>query len=285
MEHNNLIKKGVVVAVILLFISVSVVPATGNKVFNDDTTPPVTTISFDPPTPDGDNGWFVSDVTTILNATDDMSGVNATYYRLNEGEWETYTEPFVIQSDGHCLIEYYSVDNAGNEEDVKSFVIKIDQTSPDIELYYEAYKKRCKWYVTFTAICSDATSGINRVELYINDGLVSTDDKEPYEWTFEWSDIFEYVLIKAVAFDNAGNSDFDDNPEPIPYWTVIGLILNPEISENNITFFAVIVRWSYNDGWGMPDEGGTHMFKRLSFPNNYGGYMGKFFIFATFYKY
>jgi hypothetical protein len=32
MERNNLIKKGVVVAVILLFVSVSVVPSTGNIV-------------------------------------------------------------------------------------------------------------------------------------------------------------------------------------------------------------------------------------------------------------
>jgi len=43
MEQNNLIKKEVVVAVILLFISVSVIPSTGNIVSFDDNIPPVTT--------------------------------------------------------------------------------------------------------------------------------------------------------------------------------------------------------------------------------------------------
>ncbi|MBA7636884.1 hypothetical protein ES703_44512 [subsurface metagenome] len=80
MEGNNLIKEGLVVAVILLFVSVSVVPSTGNRISFDDITPPVTTCTLNPPEPNGNNSWYVSDVEVTLNATDDMSGVNTTYW-------------------------------------------------------------------------------------------------------------------------------------------------------------------------------------------------------------
>ena len=88
---NNSIKKGVVVAVILLFISVSVIPSTGNRVSFDDITPPVTTCTLDPPEPNGNNSWYVSDVEVTLNATDDMSGVNVTQFRVDWGNIWTYT--------------------------------------------------------------------------------------------------------------------------------------------------------------------------------------------------
>lgn len=72
-------KKLLAVAIILLFIGMSI-PSTGIVVFNDDTTPPVTTIELDPENPNGNNGWYVSDVTITLEATDDKSGVKAIYY-------------------------------------------------------------------------------------------------------------------------------------------------------------------------------------------------------------
>ena len=76
--------KTLAVDVILLFIGMGINPAIAN---NDDTTPPITTHTLDPPEPDGLNGWYVSNVNVTLTATDDMSGVNVTYYRINGGEW------------------------------------------------------------------------------------------------------------------------------------------------------------------------------------------------------
>jgi len=275
MEGNNLIKKGVVVAVVLLFISVSVIPSTGNIVSFDDTTPPNTTHVFDPFYPDGENGWYVSDVGVTLIAIDDWSGVNATYYRLDGGLWMTYTEQLTVKSDGEHVIEYYSVDNAGNIEDVKSADFKIDQTSPEMLSYYKGGGNQLK----FLAIVSDKMSEINRVEFYVDDELILTDYTEPYKWSWNWS---EFHGLYIIAYDNAGNWDFDW-PEPCPNWNVMGLILNPAVSENNVTFFAVVVHWLY-DEYPLP-ESHIYKFKRLTFPNNYEGYIGRFFILATFYKY
>ncbi|MCK5260764.1 MAG: hypothetical protein KAJ44_01115 [Thermoplasmatales archaeon] len=280
---NNSIKKGVVVAIILLFVSVSVIPSTGNRVSFDDITPPVTTISFDPPEPNGDNGWYVSDVEVTLNASDNMSGVNATYYRINYGEWDTYEVPFVINESNYYVIEYYSVDNEGNVEDVKSasfkvdsvppvttahvsgndiwltatddmsgvnwiefridggsvqignsftfasegahqvdfhsidiagnvepwksITVTIDYTPPTIEITWEVFGNFiCGWQVIFTATCSDATSGMDYVEFYINEGLMFTAVAAPYEYTLEWSSALKSSTLKVVAHDIAGNS-------------------------------------------------------------------------------
>jgi len=50
--QKNIIGKGLVLAVITLFIVV-VYPTIAISNYLDDTTPPVTTISFNPPEPDG----------------------------------------------------------------------------------------------------------------------------------------------------------------------------------------------------------------------------------------
>jgi len=170
---------------------------------DNDTTPPVTTIYFDPPYPDGDNGWYVSDVTITLEATDDMSGVDFIKYLLDDNDWLTYTGPFTVESDGYHRITYYAVDKAGNVEQPSEVIrFGIDQTPPTIELTWEV---RGCFEVIFTVICSDATSGMDRVEFYINDVLMFIDDMEPYVWILDQRGPYTY---KFTAFDNAGNSAF-----------------------------------------------------------------------------
>ena len=237
---NNLIKKGIVVAVILLFIIVSVIPSTGNRVSFDDITPPVTTCTLNPPEPNGNNSWYVSDVEVTLNATDDISGVNVTQFRFNGGNIKTYTEPFNVTTDGEHTVQYWSVDNAGNIEDVKSAEFKIDQTKPCIDLTWENPENI---YVIFTATCSDATSGMDRVEFYVDDICQFTDYAPPYEWSIEWSTALEDCEFYAYAYDIAGNDDVDYIPGSSYY-----------ISSDK------------------------YVFQRLTFPNNYEGYIGRFLI-------
>jgi hypothetical protein len=178
--------------------------------YNSSFSPPITTISFDPPAPNGDNGWYVTNVTVTLDATD-IDGVNATYYKINGEEWKTYESPFIISEDGKdILIEYYSIDNAGNIEDVKSSYLNIDQTSPETSLEYKAWKEDCKWYVKFFFNVTDRTSGAGgRVEWYLNDVLQKTDEGPgpTYEWTIEWSPDYGHssVIFKATTSDKAGN--------------------------------------------------------------------------------
>ena len=172
-----------------------------------DNEPPVTTISFDPLEPDGCNGWYVSNVTVTLNATDN-NGVDATYYRINGGEWETYDSPFVLSEDGDdILIEYYSVDKLGNTEDVKSATLDIDQTPPWIRVEWEVTKISWrKWKVGFTIYCTDNTSGIDRIDFLLN-GILQDTVTGPgpiYGWSFIITSGLR-ITFEFVAWDLACN--------------------------------------------------------------------------------
>jgi len=167
-----------------------------------DAEPPVTMHGFDGVM--GDNGWYISCVTITLSATDEGSGVAATYYCLDGGDWMVYTGSFEVCEDGVHNLSYYSVDYAGNEETVKSVNFKVDQTAPTIVLTVEN-TGLMKWLLTATV--SDETSGIARVEFYLNGELLGNVIESPYTW-----EVSEKGTAYAVVYDNAGNEASDEVP-------------------------------------------------------------------------
>ena len=76
--------------------------------------------------PQGQNDWWTSDVKVTLSATDDDSGLKEIRYKINEGVWEMYSEPFIITG---STVYYEAEDNAGSVA-AKSQEIKIDKTIP-----------------------------------------------------------------------------------------------------------------------------------------------------------
>src|SRR5439155_126981 len=62
----------------------------------------------------GENGWYVSYATVTLTASDPGSGVASTAYRLDGGTWIAYAGPFSISRGGRHILEFASVDKAGN---------------------------------------------------------------------------------------------------------------------------------------------------------------------------
>jgi len=172
---------------------------------------PVTIHEFVPPVPNGENGWYVSDVIIILEATDEQSGVEFTYYKLDtDDEYEEYNAPVTVSEDGEYELYYYSVDYAENKEDDKGpFDFKIDQTRPTIDLEVESLGGN-EW--NLIAIVSDAMSGIDRVEFYLNDILLGNVTEEPYEWQ-----VSEQGMAKAIVYDNAGNKASDEDEVSVSY--------------------------------------------------------------------
>jgi hypothetical protein len=178
--------------------------------FNIDQAPPVTTHSF---TGDiGDNGWCITSGTLFLNAMDNTSGVNHTYFKINDGEWIIYSTPVILDSDGEHVLKYYSIDLAGNTEQVKGpYYFKIDTTPPSISLSKE---KTGFNQVTFTADVNDSGSGINYVEFTL-DGVVQINDtQEPYEYI--WTGTGNHQ-VTATAFDLAGNSQSQSMSTPVEF--------------------------------------------------------------------
>jgi len=213
--------------------------STAQAEFKIDKTPPTTTHEFDGMM--GENDWLVSDVMIILNAEDETSGVDYTMYKVDDGEWITYTGPFnVLCEDGMHILYYYSVDFAGNVEDVKGpFDFKIDQTDPTIELTAEKIGDNT-WL--FIADVFDETSGVNRVEFYVDGGFIGTVTEEPYE--YEWSGTVERVA-QAIVYDNAGNMAireivaFSQSQSQSSSSTPVPLVEN--VSNNRLSYSFVFI--------------------------------------------
>ena len=81
-----------------------------------DTTPPVTTCAITGTNP----------VTITLTATDDDSGVNHTYYKIDAGSYAVYTAPVTVTDVGDHTVYFYSVDVAGNTETEKSQTFTVE---------------------------------------------------------------------------------------------------------------------------------------------------------------
>jgi len=182
--------------------------------------PSVTTISFDPPEPDGENGWYVSDVNVTLNATDN-DGVKTIYYKIPGDDWKNHSgDSITILLDHDCLtglIEFYSVDNAGNQEEIKSADIKIDQLPPDIQLWYEVMggNPLKGWDIEITAYVTDNCSGVNgdRIEFFLNGGFQSvvSGSGPTYTWSFKYYGDLD-ITIGVYCCDIAGNCAYFEIP-------------------------------------------------------------------------
>lgn len=140
--------------------NVEVAPAA--LTFEIDTVKPTTGV-LNPLVPASD--WFVtSGIPFAFEAHDDMSGISATYYTIDSGSAQTYGRPFTKNlSDGSHEISYWSVDNAGNEEDHRTFDINLDTVKPTIVGSQWPAANGFGWNngpvdVTFT--CEDTGSGL-----------------------------------------------------------------------------------------------------------------------------
>ena len=95
-----------------------------------DATAPTTTASVAPPSPDLLNGWYGSAPTVTLTPSDGTSGLASTKYTIDGGAPQTYSAPFAITTEGSHTIQYWSTDNAGNQESPSSLTVKVDLNAP-----------------------------------------------------------------------------------------------------------------------------------------------------------
>jgi sugar lactone lactonase YvrE len=137
-----------------------------------DTLAPTTVVELRTGTT-GSNGWYKSNVTIKLKATDNVNGSGVKEIRITlDGNASTVagsTASPVVSGDGIHSLSFYASDVIGNTENTKSETIKIDTTKPVTALISEP---RGTW---FTLDASDATSGIATTK-YAIDGAAT----QPY---------------------------------------------------------------------------------------------------------
>jgi len=90
-----------------------------------DRTAPATTVTGIPAR------WTRQDVTALLSASDNVSGVQRIEYKLEDDErWASYSKPIVISAEGETVLAYRSTDEAGNTSDVQTASVRIDRRGP-----------------------------------------------------------------------------------------------------------------------------------------------------------
>lgn len=153
----------------------------------------------------GLNGWYRSSVTVTLASSDDFgSGVEATYYSIDGGGWSLYTSPFLMAGEGEHALQYYSVDSAGNFENVTTEIVRVDASAPVSEAALAGAIGASGWYtsgVTISLGSSDLTSGVFMTRYRLDDGSWRT-----YVFPFTVSVDGEHVL-QYYSVDIAGNTE------------------------------------------------------------------------------
>jgi hypothetical protein len=112
------------------------------------------------------NGWYNADISIDLSASDNLSGVDKTYYAVDGGAAQVYSAAVSIATNGTHTFTYWSTDKAGNTEDKtgNSVTLKIDKTPPTLDGNATTSPNGNGWYsgdVTVAWTCSDAGSGID----------------------------------------------------------------------------------------------------------------------------
>jgi parallel beta-helix repeat protein len=212
---------------------------TDNDGLTHSTTKPITAIEDSTPpttTHDYDSLWHTSDFTITLTATDDLSGVAETYYKINDGPIQNVTadgQPSITTEGADNKLEYWSVDNAGNEELPHKILtgIKLDKTYPTVETPSRTPDGDVlpDQPVKVSVNVTDATSQVKNVTLSytINDGETWTDlpmnhtTSNLYEATIPPQQAGTTVRFKIFAYDHAGNNRTLDGAEPYCVYQVV----------------------------------------------------------------
>jgi hypothetical protein len=125
----------------------------------------VTTCTFNR-TPNED-GWFNSSVLVSLSASNNTGpSTKSINYSFDGIHWQSYSQPFLVSSQGTNILYYSSVNAVGQVEPLDATNIKIDETPPKITYTIQGGNEVNGWYtqnVTVHFVASDLLSGIKNV--------------------------------------------------------------------------------------------------------------------------
>ena len=203
MQTNSLFKKSLVVGIIALFVGVSSISIQSVPIERLSMMRNIgpRQVNWTVNGTMGLNGWYVSAVT--FTCTYDHEIVAGVYYKVHAGdEWELYTEPFTVYTQGVLEFYWYWVDYQGNTEAPEGpFAFKIDYTAPTITLTVIPLNLlKTKWLLNATV--ADATSGVLGVEFLIDNHSIGNVTASPYIFTYKGHG----KTAQARTCDFAGNS-------------------------------------------------------------------------------
>ncbi|WP_281615954.1 hypothetical protein [Flammeovirga sp. SubArs3] len=183
-----------------------------------DSKAPISKISFDG-TKLHDNGveaFYGKNLMMHLVANDTYSGVNNIYYSLDGETFHPYTYSVPLSQEGQHIVYYYSADNVGNPEEVRTSTFKIDLTSPESGAEWKGlvYNENIiSPNTTLRLYSEDAMSGLDHIEFAYDNSAF---------------DVFQYQPISV--------KDLKDG-EHVIHYKGIDLVENEEV-EKTISFYV-----------------------------------------------
>lgn len=158
--------------------------------------------------PDGNNGWYRHPVT--LTCTYDHDIVAEVDYRYTGTEWQMYTTPFNISTQGIIEFEWYCVFTNGTVSRPQGpFHYYLDWTPPEVEVETHRYWNK----IVYTVEVEDSYGLLDRVEFWVGPYLqftqVFTDPSGDQTVTWILQPIPHIsVNITIKIYDQAGNAGY-----------------------------------------------------------------------------
>lgn len=210
-----------------------------------DEIPPITSDDYD-------GLWHNSDFTITLTITDNESGVAETSYRINDGPIKTIStdgQPFIATESANNMLEYWSVDNAGNEELPHKTLtgIRLDKTVPMIETPSRIPENDVEpdQEVKVSVNVTDFLSAVKNVTLSynLNDNALWIDLPMTLNST---TGLYEVIILgqqentivsyTIAAYDNAGNYKIENNSGQYYVYTIV-----PEFTPATLAIILIAV--------------------------------------------
>lgn len=215
-------KKYIIFFVIGLLLTFTFFPSiktskiiSATNILTPDPEPPITTLYYDEIT-----GYVT--LVAINFPLYNEPRVKATYYKIDDGERQTYEESFKIPEGTHT-VEYWSINTYDMEEIHKSAELMLDTTPPFVEiteplqgkiyLFGEPKFDRifnsqtlCIGQAPITIDADDKDGyGVSRVFFSYSDGETSFDDNSSDGWSDIYSNMhFGNLTISVSAMDKKG---------------------------------------------------------------------------------
>ena len=157
-----------------------------------------------PATPNGENGWYTSNVTVRLNATDNGT-VSSRQYSTNGGTtWTTVNAnnpTFTVSMEGTTTVLYRATDNGGNVSVVGQLVITIDKSDPTVSFDGATAGGEVGNAGDVSWTAADAISGIQSVTATLDGTAVPADQAVEL-----WRLTLGTHTVVVTAEDNAGRT-------------------------------------------------------------------------------
>lgn len=156
----------------------------------------------------GGDGAYTGAAAFTITAVDSTSGIDMIWYRVDGGSWSIYHNSVGLATSGSHTVEYYSVDKAGNDEEVKSTTFTISAGAPGIVFddSNTAFPSGGDVTINFTVV---GEGTINKLEYSVDGGAFIEMATNATSVTLSGLEDGEHTL-KVKATDSSNNTLEDE---------------------------------------------------------------------------